>query len=234
MPLISQSAPYLDNIAAGLASAAIGGGIARLKTQRQDGESEEQYQKRLALNTSIGATGGGAIGATLPLAFSAMSGLFPQSWTERFKEDPLKTLAAAPGELGDAAVTGVTDAVGATGLAGGTLGAVAGGQRAASRVKADAAAAAEDVKSNREALSKSQALHFGRGGGGAPTPRGQPRPETEKIMRSDKARYLLSQRALERLQSGTGKAVTRGRLMGGALGGIAGTIVDKYVSNLIE
>jgi hypothetical protein len=233
MPLISNSMPYLDNLAAGLASAAVGGGLARAKTKRQEGETEEQYQKRLSLNTATGAIGGGAAGAALPLAFSAIGGLFPDPWLERLKADPLKTLIAAPGDAASATMSAVTDTVGATGLAGGAAGAIVGGQRAGAKAVAEQASAAEAVKANRDALSKSQALHFGRTGGTV-TPPGEPRTETEKIMRGDKAKYLVSERALRRLQANAPRAVSRGRLSGGALGGIAGTLIDKYVSNLLQ
>lgn len=56
---------FKDNITTGLAGTAISGGASALMTRRRDGETDEQYRRRLLQNTAIGAGTGAAAGTAL-------------------------------------------------------------------------------------------------------------------------------------------------------------------------
>lgn len=78
MPFISESLPYLDNLATGLAGGTVASLIARLKTRRREGESDEEYRARVRNNVSTGLFGGAAVGASLPELYNLGKGLLPQ------------------------------------------------------------------------------------------------------------------------------------------------------------
>jgi hypothetical protein len=78
MPFISESLPYLDNLATGLAGGTVASLIARLKTKRREGESDEEYRARVRNNVSTGLFGGAAVGASLPELYNLGQRFLPQ------------------------------------------------------------------------------------------------------------------------------------------------------------
>jgi hypothetical protein len=87
-------------------------------THRKEDESDQQYDRRVSLNTSTGALGGGALGASLPLLYRFVT---PEKkeLIDRFMDHPIDT---ALGTGFDKTV----ETLGAGGLIVGGAGAVAG------------------------------------------------------------------------------------------------------------
>lgn len=119
-----QSIPYLPNIIAALASGAVGAGLSRTMTRRLPNEDDDQYQKRLSLNTGIGALGGAATGAALP----TIAGLLPGGEDK----NPLHWIPDGAGAIAD----GVTNLASPLGVAGAAVGGYFGGQKAEKRHEA--------------------------------------------------------------------------------------------------
>lgn len=127
--------PYLPNIISALASGAVGAGLSRTMTRRLPSEDDDQYQKRLSLNTGIGALGGAATGAALPTIVGSLRGSEPSN-------NPLNWIMSGGGAAADT----VVDAAGPLPVAGGLAGGYLGGQKA--EAKHDAATAALQSKAD--------------------------------------------------------------------------------------
>lgn len=219
MPLLSESMPYMDNLVAGLASAAIGGGLARTRTKRRPDESEEQYRRRLALNTTTGVVGGGAVGAALPSAFSALSGLYPQTYFEQLKNDPAKALKETPGKIFDTTTGAVMDTIGPLGVAGGGLGAWQGDRMANKNIKSEQADIADEVKTNKQHLVEGQNKKF---------------LATDPVM-VERANALAASEARAKAFADSVKSRRwKARGIGGAAGTIGGALAGNYFSGLFE
>jgi hypothetical protein len=111
--------PYLSNIISALASGAVGAGLSRTMTHRLAGEDNDQYQKRLSLNTGIGALGGAATGAALPTIANSLMGDAPSN-------NPLNWITGGVG----AAAGAIADFAGPLPIVGGVVGGYFKGRKA--------------------------------------------------------------------------------------------------------
>jgi hypothetical protein len=217
----------MDNLVAGLASAAIGGGLARTRTKRRPDESEDQYKRRLALNTTTGVVGGGAVGAALPSAFAALSGLYPQSYFEQLKNNPAKALKAAPGKALDATTGFVSDIVGPLGIAGGGIGATAGYYSTGKQIDQKQKAFAEKVKQHQDALSSNRTAL-------AKNTNSAAQSSLEKLVKDENTRLRWAERGAKNFDAGTGKLRMKGMGRAGLGGTIGGALIGNYVNGLFE
>lgn len=234
MPLLSESMPYMDNLVAGLASAAIGGGLARTKTKRRPDESEEQYKRRLALNTTTGVVGGGAVGAALPSAFAALSGLYPQSYLEQLKNNPAKALKDAPGKAISETTGLVMNTAGPLGVAGAGLGAWQGSRVADANIKTEQAAIDENLATTKQQHLDSQNKHYSSTGEKDVRRNNALRGETKKIMLSREADFLASEARAKAFADSVKSRRWKARGIGGAAGLAGGALAENYFSGLLK
>ncbi len=224
----SVSSPYLNSLLAGLASSAIGAGVASMATRRRANETDEEYQSRLNMNRITGLIGGGALGAAIPSIYSRL----PQSesaWS-KWKQAPFSETAKVVGDAATKLLGGVAPASGAG------IGAVTGGVLAdkgfntsVESAKADLAAAtdrhAKAVTEANKILAKTQTVT----------------PEMQNITDTDKADTASHQAKIDAMTSKPGgefkfsprgRAVAGGVAKGTAWGQIAGMAGNEALSRL--